>query len=80
MDLKNTALKFSISNTSSKKAILVGLILKLVKRIFNIINKMKINEVSKPIIQSDTILFLKLNDERNVSITNLDKKKLRNNI
>ena len=78
---ENTALKFSISNTSSKKGDLGWINTKtLSKRIFNIINKMKINEVSKPIIQSDTILFLKLNDERNVSITNLDKKKLRNNI
>ena len=62
---ENTALKFSISNTSSKKGDLGWINTKtLSKRIFNIINKMKINEVSKPIIQSDTILFLKLNDER----------------
>ena len=78
---ENTAQKLSISNTSSKNGNLGWINTKtLSKRIFNIINKMKINEVSKPIMQSDMILFLKLNDERNVSVSNLDKEKLRNNI
>ena len=41
---------------------------------------MKIGEVSKPIVQTNSILFLKLNDVRKVSKDNIDRTKIKNDI
>ncbi len=78
---ENTALKFSISNTSSEKGNLGWISLKtLSKEINNIVKDMKPGEISKPIKQSNSILFLKLNEIRQVSGAGLDEEKLKNNL
>tara|TARA_B100000575_G_C23129992_1_gene655341 strand:+ start:1990 stop:2916 length:927 start_codon:yes stop_codon:yes gene_type:complete len=78
---ENTALKFSISNTSSEKGNLGWINLKtLSKEMYNILKDMRPGEISKPIKQSNGILFLKLNDSRQVSGTDLNEEKLKNNL
>ena len=75
---ENTALTFSISNTASEKGSLGWINTKtLSSEIFKIINLMKPGDVSSPIIKQNTILFLKLNEERIVSSTDLDKEQLK---
>ena len=71
-------MKFSISNTASEKGSLGWINTKtLSSEIFKIINLMKPGDVSSPIIKQNTILFLKLNEERIVSSTDLDKEQLK---
>ena len=41
---------------------------------------MKLGEVSKPIIQQNSIIFLKLNDKRSAKLKELDKMKLRKDL
>ncbi len=78
---ENTAIKLSISNTAQEKGDLGWINKKtLSKRIFAIVDKLKIGEVSKPIVQTNSILFLKLNDVRKVSKDNIDRTKIKNDI
>ena len=78
---ENTAIKFSISDTSSEKGSLGWINLKtLSKKIYNVVKDMKPGEISKPIKQSNSILFLKLNDSKQVSATGIDKDKLKINL
>lgn len=78
---EDAALKFSISNSSSKKGKLGWLNMNVLSdEIKNLINKMNIGEVSKPIFGSNSILFLKLNSKRNTKINEDDKNKLKNNL
>ena len=57
--------KYSISSSSSNKGN-IGWVNSdsLSKRIYNVIIKMNLGEVSEPIMNSDTILFLKIDDKR----------------
>ena len=78
---ENTAIKLSISNTAQEKGDLGWINKKLYqKRIFAIVDKLKIGEVSKPIVQTNSILFLKLNDVRKVSKDSIDRTKIKNDI
>ena len=75
-----TALKFnktSVSNNSD-----LGWInsKSLSPEIFNMLDKMKIGEITKPIKRQNTLLFLKLTDERLSKKEGLDINKLKNQI
>ncbi len=67
----NTAVKFSISNSSTSKGDLGWLDSKVIsKKIYNILKNLKIGEVSEPIISPQSIVFLKLLDKK---ISKIDK-------
>ena len=72
-----TAVSFSISSTASSKGDM-GWVNKesLNNRILNIVTKMKIGDVSKPIINVNNILFLKLYDKRSTKAKDLNLKEL----
>ena len=78
---EETALKFSNSSSSSNKGNLGWISSNsLSKEIFNIINKLKPGQISEPIIKPNSILFLKLNDERKVSANDVDKENFKRNL
>ena len=77
----DTALKFSISNTSAQKGNLGWLnINALSEKIKKEINNTEIGQISKPIIQTNSILFLKLNAKRKIEINDIDKTEFKNNL
>ena len=77
----NTAVKFSISNTSSQKGNLGWLnINALSEKIRKEVNKIEIGQISKPIIQTNSILFLKLNSKKETEIDDIDKIKFKNDL
>lgn len=78
---ENTALKFSISSSAIKKGNLGWLNENILsKNIFEVVNKMKLGDISKPILQSEKILFLKLNNERQATYSDIEKEKLKKNL
>ena len=75
------AVKFSISESSNNKGELGwinGNVLS--KKIYDIVSNMKLGEVSKPIKQQNSVIFLKLNDKRSAKLKELDKMKLRKDL
>ena len=52
----------------------------LSKKILNIVNKLKINEISDPIISGNSLMLIKLNNVRVKQVENLNTEKLRKNI
>ena len=77
---ENTALKFSITNSASNKGSLGWInIDALSDKIKNIVLSMEINQVSEPIIDANSILYLKLNERRS-SYKDIDKIKLKNSL
>ena len=75
---ENTALKFSVANTSTEKGNLGWINLNaLSKKIYEKVNKMQPGEISEPIRQQNSILFLKLNKKRQISNDKIDKDELR---
>ena len=63
------ALNFSISSTASKKGLIGWINSKaLSKDIFNVLNQMKTNDISKAIKRQNSLLFLKINDIRTIGI------------
>jgi peptidyl-prolyl cis-trans isomerase SurA len=77
----SVAKQFSISTSSISGGELGWISEKaLSKKTLDIIKKLKINEVSKPIKNPGSVLFLKLNNKRTSEIKNLDKDKLKNNL
>ena len=80
---EDTALKYSISTTSFKKGNLGWINSKsLSNQIFKVVSDMQIAEVSKPIKQQNSVLFLKLNNVRNINVKNnqLNLAKIKQNI
>ena len=78
---EDTALKFSVSDTSTQKGNLGWLnINALSEKIRTEIDKIEIGQIIKPIIQTNSILFLKLNSKREVEINDIDKIKLKNDL
>ncbi len=78
---KKTASQFSISPTSQNEGDLGWVSSKsLSTKIFNIIKKMNIDDISQPIIKQNTVLFLKLNDKRKSKINKINLAKLRKNL
>ena len=75
---EDVAIRFSISQSSNNKGELGwvnGNILS--KQIYNIVSNMKPGEISKPIMQQGSVIFLKLKDKRSVKLKELDEIKLR---
>jgi peptidyl-prolyl cis-trans isomerase SurA len=78
---ENTAVNFSISTTSSQKGYLGWINSKaLSKEIRSVLSSINSGEVSKPIVKSNSILFLKLLNKRMVKSDKVDVKKLKNDI
>ena len=78
---ENTAIKYSSSNTASNKGSLGWInINTLSKKIRDLIKDLEPGEVSKPLVQTNSILFLKLNLKRNIQQDKVDRDKLKKNI
>ena len=78
---ESTALKYSISSSSSDKGNLGWLNAKsLSDQILQIISKMKIGDVSEPILRQNTATFFKLSDKKISSSQNIDKVELEKNL
>ena len=76
-----TAVKYSISSTASNKGELGWLNAKsLNKNIFNLVSKIKVGEVTEPIITSNSALFLKLNDKKISKVENVNIDELKINL
>lgn len=76
-----TAAKFSNSSTSSNNGKLGWLNAKsLSKEIYDILKKMDIGTVSKPIKKENTVTFLKLNDKKISKLKNLNMVELKKNL
>ena len=68
---KNTAIKFSISSSSMDEGNLGWVNSNsLAKKISVLLDNMKIDDVSVPIIQGESIIFLKVLDKKNLKIEN----------
>ena len=81
LGFETTALNYSVATSSSNKGDLGWINTKsLSNKIFNILSKMNINDVSRPIEKQNVIIFLKLTDKRKTKAENIDinelKKKL----
>jgi len=77
----DTAVKFSISNTSSQKGNLGWInINALSEKIRKEVDEIEIGQVSKPIIQTNSILFLRLNSKKETEKNDLDKIKFKNDL
>ena len=78
---ENAVIKFSISPTATSNGEM-GWInsSSLSKEVLKILSSMKVGEVSKPIMKQNKIIFLKLNDKKNLSFTEENMKQLKKNI
>ena len=78
---EKTAIKYSTS-TSSLDGGNIGWISSksLSKKILAILDKMKIGDISKPIIQTNTATIIKLLDKKTLNLNNIDLNKLRQKI
>ena len=79
---ENAALKFSVSNTSTQKGNLGWINVNVLsEKISKEISNIKPGQISKPIVQTNSILFLKLNSERNIQTDNLvNKEKIKQSL
>ncbi len=78
---ETTAVKYSISSTASNKGDLGWLNAKsLNKKIFNLVTKIKVGEVTEPLITSNSALFLKLNDKKISKVENININELKINL
>ncbi len=78
---ENTAIKYSVSLTAMDSGSLGWVNAKsLSDRILNIVSKLKIGDVSEPIFQSETILFIKLNDKKKLDISKINIVETKNRI
>lgn len=76
-----TAINHSDSSTAPDKGNIGWINSKsLATDIFEILNEMRIGQVSKPIIKKNNILFLKINDKRIKKLNDSNKSKLKNDI
>ena len=76
-----TASRFSIASSASNSGDLGWLNAKsLSKKIYNILKKMEIGDISDPIKIQNTILFLKLNDKKISKVKNINIEELKNNL
>lgn len=77
----STALKFSISPSSSSGGDIGWINGKAMsKRIYKIISNLKIGEVSKPVRETESIIFFKLDDKKLSKKHNTDLTELKNNL
>ena len=78
---ETTAVKYSISSTASNKGDLGWLNAKsLNKKIFNLVTKIKVGEVTEPLITSNSALFLKLSDKKISKVENVNIDELKINL
>lgn len=78
---ENAVLKFSISPSSSKNGNLGWINSQsLSNEILSVLNKMKVGEISLPIKKQNKIIFLKLNDKRSSSLSELNIEELKEKI
>lgn len=78
---ENTALKFSISNTSSQKGNMGWINSKIIsKEVNDVIVNLSPGSISKPVIRENSIIFFKLNSERYIENKDIDKEILKKNI
>tara|TARA_A100001035_G_scaffold238498_1_gene203175 strand:+ start:523 stop:1452 length:930 start_codon:yes stop_codon:yes gene_type:complete len=76
-----TASRFSIASSASNSGDLGWLNAKsLSKKIYTILKKMEIGDISDPIKIQNTILFLKLNDKKISKVKNINIEELKNNL
>ena len=74
-------LRLSISVSSNNKGELGWVNANILsKQIYDIVSNMKPGEVSKPIKQQGSVIFLKLNDKRSAKLEELDEIKLRKDL
>ena len=75
------AIKYSVSDSASNKGNLGWINVKLLSdQIYNNINELKIGQITKPIIQQDSVLFLKVNNIRSSKTKNMDISELKQNL
>ena len=78
---ENTAIKYSISLTAMEGGNLGWINAEaLSNNILNIVNNLNPEEVSKPIFQNETILFIKLNEKKKLDINKIDIVKTKDRI
>ena len=78
---EKAAIKFSVSMTASEGGNIGWINAKsLSDKILLTLENMKLGEVSKPIIQSNNAIFIKLLDKKNLNINDIDIEKLKNQI
>tara|TARA_X000001036_G_scaffold321554_1_gene300034 strand:- start:2659 stop:3600 length:942 start_codon:yes stop_codon:yes gene_type:complete len=78
---ENTAIKYSTSSSALDGGHIGWVSSKsLSDKFLKLLKKMKIGDVSKPIIQSNTITFLKLLDKKTLNIDNVNLNQIRENI
>ena len=78
---ENAVLKFSISPSSSKNGNLGWINSQSLSNEFlSVLNKMKVGEISLPIKKQNKIIFLKLNDKRSSSLSELNMEELKEKI
>tara|TARA_X000001036_G_scaffold415502_1_gene431723 strand:- start:1945 stop:2892 length:948 start_codon:yes stop_codon:yes gene_type:complete len=78
---EKTAIKYSLSASSLNGGNIGWISSKsLSKKILAIIDKMKIGDVSKPIIQTNTATIIKLLDKKTLDVSNIDLNELRQKI
>lgn len=78
---EDAAMKFSISNSSSSKGNLGWINMNtLSRKIKDALKNLKPGQLSEPIIQTNSILFLKLNSVRILKNNNIDKERLKKNL
>ena len=76
-----TALRNSISSSSKQNGNLGWINMRsFSKKIYKILNKMNVGDVSSPIISSNNILFLKIMDKRVSKPDEIDKSKLKKDL
>ena len=77
----DTAKKFSTSASSVNKGDLGWINSRsFSKKIFKIINNMQLGDISEPIRNPNTILFLKLIDKKNSKLDNFDKEEIKSRL
>ena len=78
---EKTAEKFSISSSSVNKGDLGWINGKsFSKKIFKVVKNMQPGDISKPIINPNSVLLLKLMDKKSSQISELDKDKIKNKL
>lgn len=81
LGFENTALNYSNATSSSNKGDLGWINKKSLSKTFlNVLSKMNINDISKPIEKQNIIIFLKLTDKRKTKAENIDIKELKKKI
>ncbi len=77
----DTALKYSVSNSSSKKGLIGWINTKsLSDEVFEALKNLKVGETTSPIRKPNSVLFLKLNDKRSSSSKDINIINLRKNL